>query len=269
MGKDKITKLNDGIYSIRGKWLGGLSFPPTRSFIIRNSDNPEILLMDTCGPGSGKIIFDSMEKYGLNPENITGIALSHWHCDHTGGLAELISLVSKKSEKKIKVFIHEADVDFLLQQKGMFIKMHPVLKLPLFHKPGKLPPKNLFDIITLSSNMEENPLEPWRVDFIHTPGHTPGHTAFLHRDTMSLLAGSGLALLGKRLVGISPIFDDRAKQIESGHRLAAMEFKYLYADHANIRTDEIPIKDRIPFNKGVSLKSAVTGILPIFSYGKK
>ena len=267
--KDKILKLNNGIYVIRGIWLGRISFPPTRAFIIRNSDNPEILIMDTCGPGSGKIIFNSMERYGLNPENITGIALSHWHCDHTGGLAELITLVSKKTEKKIKVFIHEADADILLQQKGMFIKMHPALKLPVFHKPGKLPSNNLFEIVKLSSDMKENPLEPWRMDFIHTPGHTPGHTSFLHRDTMSLISGCGLSIFGDNVVGIVPIFHDRNKQIESAHRLMAMKFKYLYPVHFKLSTDEIPIEDRIPYDKRISLRSMITGILPIFTFGKK
>jgi glyoxylase-like metal-dependent hydrolase (beta-lactamase superfamily II) len=268
MKKDKILKLNDGIYAIRGKWLGSISFPPTRTFIIRNNDNPEILIVDTCGKGSGKVIFDSMERHGLNPENITGIALSHWHSDHTGGLAELISLVSKNTEKKVKVFIHEADADILLQQKGLFIKIHPSLKLPVFHKPGKLPAANLFEIVKLSSDMNENPLAPWRVDFIHTPGHTPGHTSFLHRDTMSLISGCGLSLFGDDIVGIVPVFHDRDQQIESAHKLMAMEFKYLYPVHFNIRADEIPIEDRIPVDKKISLKDMITGTLPIFRWGK-
>ena len=268
MKKDKILKLNDGIYGVMGTWMGRISFPATRSFIIRNNDNPEILIVDTCGQSSGKIIFDSMERYGLNPENITGIALSHWHCDHTGGLAELISLVSKNSEKKIKVFIHEADADILLKQKGMFIKIHPSLKLPVFHKPGQLPPNNLFEIVKLSANMNENPLEPWRVDFIHTPGHTPGHTSYLHRDTMSLISGCGLSLFGDDTVGIVPIFHDREQQIESAHKLMAMEFKYLYPVHFNIRADEISIEDRIPVENKKSIKEMITGIMPMFRYGK-
>jgi glyoxylase-like metal-dependent hydrolase (beta-lactamase superfamily II) len=266
MKKNEIVKLNDGIYSIRGTWFGRISYPPTMGFIIRNKDNKDILIVDTCGPGSGEIIFNSMERYGLNPENITGIALSHWHRDHTGGLAELITLVSEKSEKKIKIFIHEADSDFLFQQKGTFINVHPILKLPVFHSPGKLPSKNLFEIVTLSSDMKENPLEPWRVDFIHTPGHTPGHTAFLHRDTMSLLAGSALCLLKNSIIGVTPIFDNRDKQIESAKMLMAMEFKYFYPAHMDIRMDEIPLKDRIPLNKGINV---IGGFLPLFTYGKK
>jgi glyoxylase-like metal-dependent hydrolase (beta-lactamase superfamily II) len=269
MGKYKFLKLNDGIYSINGTWLGGITFPTTRIFVIRNSDNPEILIVDTGGPGSGNIIFNSMEKYGLNPNNITGIALTHWHSDHTGGLAELINLVSKKTEKKIKIFIHEDDADALLQQKGMFLKIHPVLKLPLFNKPGKLPAANLFEVIKLSSNVNENPLDPWRMDFIHTPGHTPGHTSFLHRDTMSLLSGSGISIFGNKVAGIVPIFYDRDKQIESAHKLAAMEFKYLYPVHFNISSEEILLKDRVILDKKGNLKSTITGTLPIFTYGKK
>ena len=269
MKKNEIIKLNETIYSIKGTYIGRMSYPPTWTYIIKNKDNPEILIVDTCGHRSGELIFTSMERYGLNPGDITGIALTHWHGDHSGGLAELITLASKESAKPIKVFIHEADSDFLLQQKGRFIKFHPALKFPLYHKPGKLPSKNLFEMIKLSSDMKENPLEPWRVDFIHAPGHTPGHISFLHRDTMSLISGSGLTFLRDRTVGILSVFDDRAKQIESAKMLMAMEFKYLYPAHMDIVTDEIPLKDRIPIGKGASFRNRVAGILPIFTYGKE
>jgi len=107
------------------------------------------------------------------------------------------------------------------------------------------------------------------MDFIHTPGHTPGHTSFLHRDTMSLISGCGLSIFGSSVVGIVPVFHDRDKQIESAHKLMAMEFKYLYPAHFNLRRDEISIKDRISFNKSIPLKNIISGILPVFSYNKK
>jgi len=262
----KMIKLNDGIYSVRGTWMRNISLFPTRSFILKNEDKPGILVIDTCGYGSGKIIFDGIKSQGLNPEDITGIAITHWHGDHTGGLAELVSHVAEAGGGPVKVFIHEAEAKRFMSQRGEFIKIHPLIKFPVFHKPGKTPAADEFELVRLSDAMENNPLDYWGVDFIHTPGHTPGHTSFLHRGSMSLFSGCGLSLFGSSNVGIVPVFNDRKLQIESAHKIMEMNFRFLYPAHMNLRMDEITIPERIPFNGKVSFIDRITGTLPLFRY---
>lgn len=259
-------KLNEGIYSVRGTWLNHISLFPTRSFIIKNADSPEILVIDTCGPGSGKIIFDSIKYHGLNPADITGIAITHWHKDHTGGLAELVSLVSAAGGGPVKVFMHQFDAGIFLNQRGNFLKIHPLIKLPVYHKPGKLPAKNEFELVKLSQSMKDNPLKHMGMDFIHTPGHTPGHTSFFHSESMSLFSGCGLSLFGNSTVGMVPVFYDRKAQVDSAHKLMEMEFRFLYPAHMNLRSDEITKENRIPFKGEISFVDRLTGTLPLFRY---
>lgn len=243
-----------------------ISLFPTRSFIIKNEDKPGILVIDTCGYGSGKIIFDGIKSQGLNPADITGIALTHWHGDHTGGLAELIYLITEAGGGPVKVFIHEADAERFMSQRGEFITIHPLIKLPVFHKPGKVPSKNEIELVKLSDAADNNPLEYWGVEPIHTPGHTPGHTSYLHKESLSLFSGCGLSLFGSSNVGIVPVFNDRKLQIESAHKLMEMEFKFLYPAHMNLRTDEISLQKRIPFKGKISFIDRITGTLPLFRY---
>jgi glyoxylase-like metal-dependent hydrolase (beta-lactamase superfamily II) len=129
----ELIKLNEGIYTVCGTWLKHSSLLATRSYIIKNNDARGILVIDTCGPGSGSIIFNAVKSYGLNPADITGIAITHWHRDHTGGLAELVSLIAGSGGGPVKVFMHESDAGIFLQQKGRFLKIHPLIKLPVYH----------------------------------------------------------------------------------------------------------------------------------------
>lgn len=262
----KTIKPDEEIFSVRGTWLGKLSALPTRSFILRGNDAAGILIIDTCGPGSGGIITDSIKSQGMNPAHIKGIALTHWHGDHTGGLAGLVSLVSESGRGPLKVYMHERDAEIFLKQKGEFIKMHPALGFPIYHRPGKYPSGGNFEFVMLSDTMKENPLKEWDIDIIPTPGHTPGHTSFLYRKNMTLFSGCGLSLFGYNTVGIMPVFYDRRKQIESAHKLMEMEFRYLYPAHLNIRKDEIPLEKRIPFEDKLSFVDRITGTLPLFRY---
>jgi len=268
-GMHESIKLNEGIYSVRGTWLNHISLFATRSFIITDKRDSGILVIDTCGPGSGKIIFDSIKNHGLNPADITGIAITHWHKDHTGGLAGLVSLVSAAGGGPVKVFMHESDAGIFLKQRGEFLKIHPVVKLPVYHKPGKIPAGNKFELVKLINAADKNPLNDWGVEFIHTPGHTPGHTSFLHRKSMSLFSGCGLSLFGNSTVGIVPVFYDRKAQVESAHKLMEMEFSYLYPAHMNLRNDEITLEKRIPFKGRIPFIDRLTGTFPFFRYPSK
>ncbi len=56
------------------------------SFLIEN--NGQFTLFDT-GP-SGKIVLQNLARFGVEPESLSAIVLSHAHTDHTGGLAAIL-----------------------------------------------------------------------------------------------------------------------------------------------------------------------------------
>jgi len=263
----RVIKLQENIYAVRGIWLGGLSFFNTYSYILLSEKNNEILLIDTCGPGSGKYIKEAVELLGHTMSDVTGIALTHWHKDHTGSLAEVVSM-SGTSGKPVKVFIHKDDSGILLSQKLKILTSHPVLKMKLPHGPGKLPDRKLFNLVELNPEPGDNPLNDYDVEFIHTPGHTPGHTSYLYRGSMALFSGCGLSLFGRNTVGVVPVFHNREKQVESARMLAEMEYTCLYPAHLNVRRDEIKRENRVPFTGKMKVVDCITGTLPIYRYPK-
>ncbi len=255
-----------GFYSVRGKWLGLFPFMCSYAYIINSSPENGILLIDSCGMGSGRLIAEALDRIGFSVSDITGIAITHWHCDHTGSLAELISMASDAGSRKIKIFIHKKDSEIFHSCRGRFIRFHPLFRFPIYHIPGRFPAKGDYEFIELGDVSTENPLKPWGLEFIHVPGHTPGNTSFYHPKSESLFCGSGLLLSGKGTVGISPVFYNRKEQIESGRLLMNMDFKYLYPAHMRIRRDSIPREKRV-YSKGViSLCRRLTGFYPLFEY---
>jgi len=257
-----------GIRSVKGKWLYGMSFFPTRAFILNPAPCSGILVIDTCGPGSGRIIADAIRDAGMSPADITGIALTHWHRDHTGGLGELISIAQSEGCGKIKVFIHKSDSGFLKNGRGAFLRIHPLLKIPLYHRPGRLPGPEKIELVELDQNSADNPLKQWGVEFLHLPGHTPGNSSFYHSESGSLFSGCGLTLFGKSTAGIVPVFYNRSMQIESAKRLMDLDFNYLYPAHINLRKDPLPREKRIPFTGKIPPVDRITGTLPLFRYGR-
>lgn len=254
-----------GIYSVRVKWLCGVSFLCSNAFILNTSPDNGILLIDTGCMGSGRIIADAMKEAGLSMGDIRGIALSHWHKDHTGAVLEVLAIAAAEGAAGIRVFIHKADSIYFPGGKSGFIRFHPFLKIPFYHTPGRIPAKGQCEFVELDEQGTENPLKPWGVEYIHAPGHTPGNVSFYHRESRSLFSGSGLALINDNTVGILSVFSDRQQQVDSAKRLMQMDFRYLYPAHLHIRKDPIPPESRIPVN-GISFMDRVKGVMPLFRY---
>ncbi len=255
-----------GIYSVRVNWLWGMSFLCSNVYMLNTAPENGILIIDTGSTGSGRIIANALREAGLSPRDISGIALSHWHKDHTGGAAELIAIAAGEGAEDIKVFIHKEDSRYFPGGKSGFIRFHPFLKIPLYHRPGKIPEAGTCAFVELDNASAHNPLGPWGLEFIHVPGHTPGNISFYHRATGSLFSGSGLAVINSNTAGILSAFTDRRQQIESAKRLMQMDFQYLYPAHLHVCKEAIPRGRRIPVTGRVSFINRVKGILPLFRY---
>lgn len=261
--KNKILKIKDNIYAVRGIWLWHFSFFPTYCYIIQNKKNGEIILIDTCGPGTSHLIKEAIEFMGGKATDITAIALTHWHQDHTGSICEIATMIGKR-DKPLKIFIHYRDADFLISQKLRWLNIHPFLKIKVCHKPGKLPSNELYELVPFG-NSNNNPLSSYGIDFIHSPGHTPGHSAYLYKEDGILFSECGLSILGKKTVGIVPVFYNRKEQIESAKKLAQMDFKYLYPAHLYLNHKEISKGKRVACNQK-SFINRIFGSLPLFKY---
>ncbi len=265
--KSRVELINpdNGIYAVRGYWLGPLPAMSSYAYIVNTCPENGILVIDTCGCGSGRIIADAIKETGLRLSDVAGVAVTHWHKDHTGGLAEFVTLVTEAGAEDIKIFMHEKDLEIYRGGKGRFIRFHPIIKLPIYHSPGKVQPENNCEYIALNDCGEFNPLLPWGIEYIHAPGHTPGNLSFYQPGSGALFSGSGILVDGKGTAGVSPVFYNREEQLESARRLMKMDFKYLYPAHMKV-VKEVVTRDRRDYiDESPSIIQKIKGFLPLFN----
>ncbi len=260
---EDTIKLSDSIYAVKTKFLFKTSLLKTHSFVIA-TEKKGIIIIDTGGPGSGKIILKAIEKLGYMASDVKAIALTHWHGDHSGSVKEITD-ASFNGTGRIKIFIGEKDLTFLLRKRPGMVKINPALKIHIPHSSGKMADEEKAEIIPLVTN-KSNPLSEWGLEFIPTPGHTPGHTSYYHKETGSLFAGCALSMLGKKTAGIVPVYHDRNQQIVSAKKLSEMDFRYLYPAHIDINEQQITLTERIPFKGSIPLAMRLIGSIPFFRY---
>ncbi len=255
-----LIELNEDVYAVKSVWMARSGLFPTYSFLLYDGERKDITVFDTGGPGSGRLILDAVKKLGYRPEAVTAVALSHWHRDHTGGLAELADNIPGQ----VEIFMNRTDREIFAAGRRKLLWMHPVLKTFVLHKPGKMPETDNYKFIDVDK--DSSALSARGITAIHTPGHTPGHTSYLHEKTGSLFAGCGISLLGKNTAGLVPVHLDREKQLKSGRMITEMEFKFFYPVHMYINKNQIGKEIRVPFEGKPSLIDRITGSTPLFRY---
>jgi glyoxylase-like metal-dependent hydrolase (beta-lactamase superfamily II) len=157
MGNKEI--LIDATHEMIKEYIPEGTFPnAVNAFIIQTSDKN--ILVDT---GFGRLLFDNLEKLGLQNESIDAILLTHMHGDHIGGLLKDDQLVFPH----IQLYISKPEYDYWLNGNNEGVQK--VLKayndrIVLF-EPNK--PENSTDELLPG------------IQAIAAYGHTPGHTAYL------------------------------------------------------------------------------------------
>ena len=113
-------------------------------------------------------LIEQLKEHGFDPANLKQIILTHCHCDHIGGVTELVECSGAK------VAAHTEDIPYILQEKiiqgayhGMMVEEQRVMKqfgCDIKKVDRALEDGDILDIL--------NGL--W---VIQVPGHTPGSIA--------------------------------------------------------------------------------------------
>lgn len=137
------------------------------AFLVRIPDKN--ILIDT---GVGRNLLTNLQSFGLSPEDIHTIVITHMHGDHTGGLIKDGENVFKNA----KILLGETEHNYWTSREEMN-------KLPENRRGGFVSAQNILkayagniDLIKLE---KLTPKESDGIFFIEAYGHTPGHMACL------------------------------------------------------------------------------------------
>ena len=161
----------------------------------------QICLIDSGVVSSEDVIFDYMEKIGLNPKDISLMILTHSHPDHIG------SAKSIKEKSGCKVLAHHKEKSWI-EDVNLQEKERPV---PNFHSlvEGSVEVDEILedgDVLNLGENIS--------LKIIHTPGHSEGSISLLIPEEGVLFTGDVIPIKGDL-----PIYDDAVESIHSIEKL--------------------------------------------------
>ena len=152
-------KITEEIFQVGG---GDWTSPGDAAVYLIHFGGRSALVDAGCG-GSVMEILENVRKYGMDPDCIEYLLITHCHFDHTGGADEV------RRRTGCRIIAHEQDVEFM--EKG-----DSVVTAAMWYgaeiKPFRVDRK-------LSRPRETVVLGNRHVEAIHTPGHSPGSVVYL------------------------------------------------------------------------------------------
>ena len=181
-----------------------------------------LTIIDTGLPGSGKKILAYIrERLHRNPAEIRTIIITHFHLDHTGGVAALKEVVPD-----VKVAVGNEDGGYvngaipepvLPGLTGVLMRLYTFIRRPCHFSPD----------ILLNDRDRINGLL-----CLSIPGHTPGSICLLDETTKSFFCGDIFRSDGSSVtVGPQQFTMDLVREHESRYKIATLDFELLLPGH--------------------------------------
>jgi glyoxylase-like metal-dependent hydrolase (beta-lactamase superfamily II) len=163
-----------GIFCVGGPEL---SHPQDALVYLIKGEEATALIDAGAGKGSA-VIWDNIQKAGVNPQDLSYLILTHGHVDHIGGVSFF------KERTRCLTVAHELDQEAI--ESG-----DPGLTAASWY--GVDLPRLKVDRV-LKAKIEELPLsQKEKLICLHTPGHTPGSISlYLDRQKQRVLFGQDI-----------------------------------------------------------------------------
>jgi glyoxylase-like metal-dependent hydrolase (beta-lactamase superfamily II) len=189
-------------------------------------------LVDTMAPPSRKKLYARLQENGVAPGDLSHILITHYHVDHVGNLASLLTkgnpaVVAGVEDAACITGETPASPPSELNRLGRCLRKMPPRLIEWYQKckPGRVD-----EMVKDGDKLEELGLE-----IIGLPGHTRGGTAYLDRANRRAFIGDLISNYFGR-IGLPPISSSYSlEDIEASIRkLAELDLDYMYPGHGRI-----------------------------------
>ncbi len=203
------------------------------------------LLIDAGGNGSAGFILSGLEALGIRPEQVSVIAVTHYHPDHVGGLERLVAGTNAR------VAAHRLDAGFI---DGSKPRPDPYRNRIVAGVTRPVVTALYGRAASVDIRLEDGEALPFEeeVRVVHTPGHTPGSICLLIPGKGVLVVGDAMQFRFGRLGPPSEAVTADVRQAhESLAKLLQLDFDTICFSHyqplrANGRRELELLVERLP-----------------------
>ncbi len=178
-----ITEIAPGVLEI-DTLLGGWQHA-TAGYLI-GGDAP--ILIETGSQSSVPTLLTALDHLGIGSEDLAGVAVTHIHLDHAGGVGDVA-----RAFPKAKVYVHELGARHLIDPTRLIDSAARVYGDLLDSLYGRLDPTDAERVVVLSDG-DTVDTGSRTVRAINSPGHAKHHLAYLDETSGILFAGDALGV---------------------------------------------------------------------------
>ncbi|HEY7587796.1 MAG TPA: MBL fold metallo-hydrolase [Thermoplasmata archaeon] len=191
-------------------------------------DDERKAIIETGTSWEANRILAAIREFGLRPEDIDVVVVSHIHLDHAGGAGFLL-----ESMPRAKVYVHERGLKHLADPTRLVASAMAALgdEAAYFGTMRPILPDRL---VSVTDGLELD-LGQHELLFLDSPGHAPHELTILDRRNGCVYTGdaAGLYFPGDEIlmpVAPAPAFD-LEKNLETFRRLLSLEPRALLFSH--------------------------------------
>lgn len=174
----------DGVLEI-DTLLGG--WTQTTAGYLLSGDAP--LLVETGSQSSVPVVLDQLARAGLGPADLAGIAVTHIHLDHAGGVGDLAAAFPAAT-----IYVHERGARHLVDPSRLIASAGRVYGDLLDSLYGRMSPVVAERVQVLGDGDRVDCGGGRQLVAVDSPGHAKHHLGFLDELSGLLFAGDAVGV---------------------------------------------------------------------------
>ena len=210
-----LTEVTDGVYQLR----------VFRLAITVLVDGDGVALVDAGPQGSLRFIDAGLRELDISLEQVRLVILTHYHADHSGGIAKLAEATSAK------VMAHRLEAEIMSGKGSLPSPFRNPFLAGLTQPLTRVLSGEPTQVDYLLEDGDRLPISE-EVRVVHTPGHTPGSICLYIPAKKVLIVGDALQYRFRRLsLPASAVTQDPMQARESLKKLLALDFDVICFSH--------------------------------------